>query len=466
MNKKLILPILFIIISILSITPANPVEAQAAGPTYIVQPGDTLTSIAEKFGVSLKDLISANSITDPNNISTGQPLVIPGLVGITGTLTTRVIPLGENLETLTREYKIKPSTFIRLNRITSPSELYAGASLIIPVENDTPPVVQFSNLSKSQTFLEFAAKMSTNPWELLLSNQLSSGVEITESDHILLPGNSTQNGSSLVSPYIKSIIVSPLPLFQGATVEIKLTTTTPLELTGSLNGLALNFFLMPDESYVSLQGIHAMSPPGLSQFEISGDDQNGHQFSFNQMLLLASGNFSQDPSSLGVDPETLDPTITKPEDDFVLSIVSKISNIQLWQGKWQYPLDEPTCITSAFGNRRTYNGSSTLYFHTGLDLGPCSPSLKIYAAAAGVVVFSGPLTVRGNATIIDHGLGVFSAYYHQEEFKVNVGDKVSQGQLIGIMGHTGRVTGPHLHFEVWVNGIQVQPLDWLNNIYP
>ena len=99
-------------------------------------------------------------------------------------------------------------------------------------------------------------------------------------------------------------------------------------------------------------------------------------------------------------------------------------------------------------------------------MGPCSPSLKIYAAAAGVVVFSGPLTVRGNATIIDHGLGVFSAYYHQEEFKVNVGDKVSQGQLIGIMGHTGRVTGPHLHFEVWVNGIQVQPLDWLNNIYP
>jgi len=465
MIKKRILPIVLTIILIASITPANTVKAQAAGPTYIVQPGDTLNSIAGRFGVSLNDLINANHIPDPNNISTGQPLVIPGLAGVTGTLTTRVIPLGENLETLTREYKIKPSTFIRLNRITSPSELYAGASLIIPVENDTPPAVQFSNLSESQTLLEFAASINTNPWELLLSNQFSSAAEISDSDHILLPGNSSDNGSSLLSSYIKTITVSPLPLIQGATVEIKLSTTSPMQLSGSLNGLSLNFFSQPDGSYISLQGVHAMSPIGLSQFVISGVDQKGQQFSFNQMLLLGSGNFGKDPA-LEVDPATIDPANTKPEEDLIHSIVTKITSTQLWQGQWKYPLDEPTCIKSGFGNRRSYNGSDYTFFHTGLDFGVCAPSLNIYAAASGVVVYAGPLTIRGNATIIDHGMGVFSAYYHQSEFKVKVGDAVTQRQLIGLIGDTGRVTGPHLHFEVWVNGIQVQPLDWLENIYP
>jgi len=464
MHKKLFLLLLITILVFAVSIPANVVKAQSTGPTYVVQPGDTLNSIAGRFGVSLNDLINANNISNPNSISPGQPLIIPGLVGITGTLTTKVIPLGETLETLTREYKIKPSTFIQLNRITSPSELYAGASLIIPVENDTPPTVKFSNLAENQTYLEFAAAMNANPWELLLSNQLSSSSDLTGSEHILLPGDSGQNGSSLVSPYIKSISISPLPLTQGTTAEIKLSTTFPMHLSGTLNGMALNFFAQPDGSYISLQGIHAMSPIGLSQFEISGDDQNGHQFSFNQMLLLGSGNFSKE--SLVVDPATIDPANTKPEDDLIKSIVTNISNVQLWQGQWQYPLDLPTCIESYYGTRRAYNGGDYTFFHAGLDFGVCAPSLNIYAAASGVVVFSGPLTIRGNATILDHGQGVFSAYFHQSMIKVKVGDVVTRGQLIGLIGETGRVTGPHLHFEVWVNGIQVQPLEWLGNTYP
>lgn len=464
MYKKLIFYFFLVIVLISSLVPSNLVFAQTTGPTYIVQPGDTLNSIAGRFGVSLEDLITANSISDPNQIAPGQQLTIPGLVGITGTLTTKVIPLGENLETLTREYRIKPSTFIRLNRITSPSELYAGASLIIPIENDSTPVAQFSNLTKSQTTLEFSASLNVNPWEVLLGNQLSSTAEVSDSDHLLLPINSSTNGSSLVSSYVKSISVTPLPLMQGATVEIKMNTTSPIQLTGSLNGIALNFFLQSDGSYISLQGIHAMSPIGLSQFELSGDDQNGHQFAFSQMLLLGSGNFGRDPA-LEVDPATIDPANTKPEDDLLKSIVGKITNVQLWQGQWQYPIDEP-CIKSGYGNRRSYNGSDYTYFHTGLDFGVCAPSLNIYAAAPGIVVFAGPLTIRGNATVIDHGMGVFSAYYHQSEIKVKVGDSVSEGQLIGLVGETGRVTGPHLHFEVWVNGVQVQPLDWLGNIYP
>jgi len=90
----------------------------------------------------------------------------------------------------------------------------------------------------------------------------------------------------------------------------------------------------------------------------------------------------------------------------------------------------------------------------------------IYAPAPGVVVFSEKLSVRGNATIIDHGQGIYSGFWHQEESYVKVGDVVTAGQLIGKIGSTGRVTGPHLHWEIWVNGVQVDPLDWLDALIP
>jgi murein DD-endopeptidase MepM/ murein hydrolase activator NlpD len=74
--------------------------------------------------------------------------------------------------------------------------------------------------------------------------------------------------------------------------------------------------------------------------------------------------------------------------------------------------------------------------------------------------------VRGNATIIDHGQGVFSGIYHQSEILVNTGEQITQGSLIGQIGNTGRSTGPHLHWDLWVGGVQINPLDWLNNSFP
>jgi hypothetical protein len=96
----------------------------------------------------------------------------------------------------------------------------------------------------------------------------------------------------------------------------------------------------------------------------------------------------------------------------------------------------------------------------------CRGSTPGWIFAAGRVVFAAPLTVRGNATIIDHGWGVYSGVWHQSQMLVNVGDMVEQGQVIGLVGGTGRATGAHLHWEVWVNGVQVNPLDWLDQPYP
>jgi murein DD-endopeptidase MepM/ murein hydrolase activator NlpD len=87
--------------------------------------------------------------------------------------------------------------------------------------------------------------------------------------------------------------------------------------------------------------------------------------------------------------------------------------------------------------------------------------MPIYAPAAGTVVLAERLTVRGNAVVIDHGLGLFSGYWHQSQLAVVVGqEEVQAGDLIGFSGDTGLVTGPHLHWEMRLNGIAVEPLQW------
>ena len=74
--------------------------------------------------------------------------------------------------------------------------------------------------------------------------------------------------------------------------------------------------------------------------------------------------------------------------------------------------------------------------------------------------------VRGNAIVIDHGLGVYTIYMHLASILIEEGATVQPGQLIGIIGTTGRSTGPHLHFEVDIQGTPVNPLTWLRRAFP
>ncbi|MEW5830459.1 MAG: peptidoglycan DD-metalloendopeptidase family protein [Chloroflexota bacterium] len=457
------------------ITAFQPVSAQTAtppaGPVYIIQEGDTLWEIAYRFNITFDELVAANPDIDPDFISVGQQLVIPGLEGITGVLTTEVVALGETFRSLSRRYQVSTDILQRLNRIVSPTELYAGVSLVVPVTDESAALKGRVSLGSGETMLELAARQNANPWSLAGVNETGAPGRTLPKD-ILYTWNETSDAqASGLPPAFQSIEVSPLPLVQGMTTEI-IVATSARSLTGTLVDYPLQFFGLDAGKQVALQGVHAMLEPGLYPLTLTATLEDGSQQSFEQMVLVASGFYPDDPDLYIMDASTIDVEVSDTEFAQVLEIALKVTPERYWQGLFTSPASlfpEPECYTSRFGNRRTYKTlegeTRLLSFHSGQDF--CGGTgLPITAAAPGMVVFAGPLTVRGNATIIDHGWGIFTGYYHQSEILVSVGEQVESGQLIGYVGATGRVTGGHLHWEVWVNGIQVNPLTWLEQQFP
>ena len=116
-------------------------------------------------------------------------------------------------------------------------------------------------------------------------------------------------------------------------------------------------------------------------------------------------------------------------------------------------------ITSGFGGRSSPGGIGTTY-HEGLDFG-VPEGTPIRAAKSGTVTIAAYTGGYGNYTCIDHGGGLSTCYGHQSAYAVSVGQSVNQGQIIGYSGNTGNSTGPHLHFEVRINGTAVDPLGYL-----
>lgn len=124
-------------------------------------------------------------------------------------------------------------------------------------------------------------------------------------------------------------------------------------------------------------------------------------------------------------------------------------------GRFIWPVNGT--VTSGFGYRV---GPGITRFHQGLDIGAPSGT-PIRAAGGGTVILAGWTGGYGNYTCIDHGGSVSTCYGHQSAIHVSVGQRVSQGQVIGLVGNTGYSFGAHLHFEVRVNGVATQPLNYL-----
>ncbi|MDO5045749.1 M23 family metallopeptidase [Campylobacter sp.] len=119
-------------------------------------------------------------------------------------------------------------------------------------------------------------------------------------------------------------------------------------------------------------------------------------------------------------------------------------------------------ITSPFGSARVFNELVKSY-HSGTDF-RAAIGTQVIASNDGVVVIAKDRYYAGGSVVIDHGEGIYTQYYHLSKIGVKLNQKVKKGEIIGLSGASGRVSGPHLHFGVIVNGVQVDPMGFIKKI--
>ena len=264
-------------------------------------------------------------------------------------------------------------------------------------------------------------------------------------------------------PLQAEILLDPGQVVQGHSAVVHVGTNRKCRVRGTIDGRALPFISIDGREHVGLLGVHALAPPGAQALMVSVQSEDQQELSLTTQLYVVEGEFGHEEIRFSPTvAKLLDPEILKKENLYVGEVFASFSPEIYWEGPFDWPLSGAT--TSPFGFRRRYNGKLA-GFHAGIDVRG-QEGVAVQVPAAGAVVLAEELQVRGGMVIIDHGAGVLTGYCHLSSIEVEAGQTVKRGDPLGTVGSTGLVTGPHLHWEVRVGGVAVDPVEWTERSLP
>jgi murein DD-endopeptidase MepM/ murein hydrolase activator NlpD len=453
---------------------------------HVVQRGENLFRIALSYGLTTEELAQLNGITDPDSLQVGQRLLVPAQGGALPQ--THTVQPGETLQSIGSLYGLSIEALVSLNNLANPNSLYIGQVLDITASpaasqnttNTAPLVVAGSDAPQvespllptggqqpttvihtvlpGETLFRIATSYGTTVNVVVEANSLSDPEFIFAGQTLVIPNViPPQLAIDLPAP-ITGLEVLPLVLIEGQTGRLRLTANAEVSVNGSFLDQPLNF--AADTTSTALFAVPVGTPAGVYPLALNVTDGNGVQIPINANVQVVAGGYGLETDIALIEDRTnlLDPAVEDAEQNALRAVMSHFNPERYFDGAMGLPA--AATITSAFGFTRSYNSGTVQRVHTGTDFGG-APGTPIYAPAPGRVVLTDTLNVRGVATVIDHGWGVYTGYWHQTERYVQLGESVSTGQVIGTMGATGRVSGPHLHWELWVNGVPVDPMQWV-----
>jgi murein DD-endopeptidase MepM/ murein hydrolase activator NlpD len=252
---------------------------------------------------------------------------------------------------------------------------------------------------------------------------------------------------------------------QGEVVVVTASTSQPVDtMRARAFDRDLPVFRLDGNRWRALLGIDIDTTPGSYQVSFEATS-GGHTITATTELNITAGEFGK--RVLKVDDSFVNPpppivARIRREAAEVEQLWTQSEPRRLWDTGFVRPV--PGRANGAFGSRSIFNGQPRQP-HGGADF--LSPAgTPIQAPNSGRIVLARDLYFTGNTVVIDHGLGVFSLLAHLSVMDVHQGELVTQGQTIGRVGATGRVTGPHLHWAVRMNGARVDPLAVLATVGP
>lgn len=392
---------------------ARPAHAQQQVGGYVVQAGDTLSVIADRYGVTLEELAALNSISDPNLLRVGQVLLIPGATGEVpqDVMDTGVVlaQAGDTVGAIARRVGQEPALVAALNDVVETARTFPGQPVRVPL----------------------AALPSGEPLRFGAVTSLQG----------------------------------PSQVEQGRTARVVIETARPLSLQANWNGTPLPFApLDVITRQVALLPVPALLEPASYPLTITYTTRAGAPVSRLLSVNVVDGGYDTQTISVPSDrTDLLAAENVRAEEAKVAAVLSVFTPDLVLRQPFVQPIGVENPTSSPFGTRRYYDSGPNSYwgYHAGQDFSAAA-GVPALAPAAGIVVLAEPLTVRGNAVILDHGRGVFTGYWHLSEINVTPGQVVNAGDLLGLVGNTGLSTGAHLHWEMRIYGIAVDPLQFLN----
>jgi len=243
---------------------------------------------------------------------------------------------------------------------------------------------------------------------------------------------------------------------QGEPLLLVLASPTPVVWAeGQWCGRPVRFGA-DGERLVAVAAVDRNCTPGEHELRVRVRFEDGTEALASRLLTVGAVDFprqelSVDPRFVRLSPEDLERV--RLDNEALRAAYAAGAQRRLWSGPFVAPADGRW--SAPFGVSRVFNGEERSY-HRGADLA-VPTGTPISSCNYGRVVLTRDLFFGGNTVIVDHGLGVFSGYLHLSEITVGVGQEVGTGEIVGLSGATGRVTGPHLHWMLRVEGVVCDP---------
>lgn len=433
---------------------------------HTVEEGENLTSIALDYGVTVEEILAINNLANGDLLQVGQELIIPGGTGEAVATTYTLMP-GDTLAGVAAMFNTTLADVAATNRLiyTHPP-LVSGQSL--PVISRTgsaaaQPVMGRPYVTQpGDTLLLVAARYHLTPAALAQANNLPIYSPIFAGQRLRIPDAPTVYRD--LPGNWADIRVNAPSIPQGGTLSIVVRNLLPGTPAGRFDDIPLHFTPYED-GYAALVGIDAFTEPGVYELELTGGDEHGLWQPLRALVPVTDGGFDTQYVEVGEELSgLLDPAVRAADDEFMKSVYDVFNNERRWDGVFQTPLTT-TIVSANYGGRRSYNGGPIDIYHTGIDYASATGT-EVLAPASGVIAFTGTTELRGNVIIIDHGLGVMTGYYHLSEILVTVGQAVAPGDIIGRVGSTGLSSGSHLHWDLRVMNVPVNPATWTERRFP
>ena len=276
----------------------------------------------------------------------------------------------------------------------------------------------------------------------------------------LLPAGAMGKEAAACTPGTEMRLSAP-ESSQGSLLLIELKSAKALaEVKGEWGERSVPFWRETgnDATQRGLLGVDLEKAPGEYELRVTGQTAGGEKIACKAMVEVRTGHFATEKLQVGkafVEPSVEQIKRADLERQKLRDIFDHVTPERLWEGKFRIPLDGVT-TGSNFGRRRVLNGNPGSP-HGGADL-PGRTGTPVHASQGGRVVLAEELFFAGNAVVVDHGLGIYTFYGHLSKIDVKVGDAVEAGAVLGKVGATGRVTGPHLHWGLTVERARVNPM--------